>query len=79
MRMQSLIFYCDSILDFNCTLLFLSLASFCALMFNLNRSQVYSERGGQVEVLCKPKILPIKSLTLQQLEALNANPDEEEK
>ncbi|OQR94266.1 hypothetical protein ACHHYP_01531 [Achlya hypogyna] len=31
---------------------------------------VYSERGNLTEVLCKPKIMPIKSLTLMQLEEL---------
>ncbi|EQC35405.1 hypothetical protein SDRG_07115 [Saprolegnia diclina VS20] len=31
---------------------------------------VYSERGNLTEVLCKPKIMPIKSLTLLQLEEL---------
>jgi hypothetical protein len=31
---------------------------------------VVSEKGGLSEVLCKPKILPIKSLTLQKLEEM---------
>ena len=32
---------------------------------------VYSERGGLAEVLCKPKILPIKSKVLLQLSKQN--------
>lgn len=31
---------------------------------------VYSEKGSLSEVLCKPKILPIKSVTLQKLEEM---------
>eukprot|EP00741_Cyanophora_paradoxa_P016429 tig00020912_g15864.t1 len=31
---------------------------------------VYSEKGNLSEVLCKPKIMPIKSVTLQQLESI---------
>lgn len=31
---------------------------------------VYSEKGNLSEVLCKPKIMPIKSLTLEKLEEL---------
>jgi hypothetical protein len=31
---------------------------------------VYSEKGNLSEVLCKPKIMPIKSTALQRLEAL---------
>jgi BBSome-interacting protein 1 len=33
---------------------------------------VYSEKGNLSEVLCKPKIMPIKSSTLEKLEALEA-------
>ena len=33
---------------------------------------VYSEKGNLSEVLCKPKILPIKSLTLEKLEEMEA-------
>ena len=33
---------------------------------------VYSEKGNLSEVLCKPKILPIKSLTLEKLESMEA-------
>jgi BBSome-interacting protein 1 len=33
---------------------------------------VFSERPGLSEVLCKPKILPIKSLALEKLERLEA-------
>ena len=31
---------------------------------------VYSERGNLTEVMCKPKIMPIKSITLQKLEEM---------
>ena len=31
---------------------------------------VYSERGNLTEVLCKPKILPLKSVVLEQLEKI---------
>ena len=31
---------------------------------------VYSEKGNLSEVLCKPKIMPIKSVALERLEAL---------
>lgn len=31
---------------------------------------VYSERGNLTEVLCKPKILPIKSATLLKIEGI---------
>lgn len=31
---------------------------------------VYSERGNLTEVLCKPKILPIKSATLLRIEEI---------
>lgn len=31
---------------------------------------VYSEKGALSEVLCKPKILPLKSITLQKLEQM---------
>ncbi len=31
---------------------------------------VYSERGNLSEILCKPKIMPIKSLTLMQIEEM---------
>jgi len=35
---------------------------------------VYSERGGNAEVLCKPKILPIKSAVIEKLQQIeNAN------
>ena len=33
---------------------------------------VYSEKGNLSEVLCKPKIMPIKSTSLEKLEALEA-------
>lgn len=32
---------------------------------------VYSEKGNLSEVLCKPKILPIKSITLQKIEQMD--------
>ncbi|ETV76775.1 hypothetical protein H257_09232 [Aphanomyces astaci] len=31
---------------------------------------VYSERGNLSEVLCKPKLMPIKSLSLVQIEEI---------
>jgi BBSome-interacting protein 1 len=31
---------------------------------------VYSERGGLSEILCKPKIMPLKSTVLEQLQKL---------
>ena len=31
---------------------------------------VYSEKGNLSEVLCKPKIMPIKSSTLEQIEQM---------
>ena len=31
---------------------------------------VYSEKGNLTEVLCKPKILPIKSVSLQKIEEM---------
>lgn len=33
---------------------------------------VYSEKGALSEVLCKPKIMPIKSITLEKIEELEA-------
>ncbi len=33
---------------------------------------VYSEKGTLTEVLCKPKILPVKSAALQRMEKLEA-------
>ena len=33
---------------------------------------VYSEKGNLSEVLCKPKIMPIKSATLEKLEKMEA-------
>ena len=33
---------------------------------------VYSEKGNLSEVLCKPKILPIKSITLEKLEQMES-------
>ncbi len=36
---------------------------------------VYSERGGLVEVLCKPKILPLKSSVLEKLKAIEQQAD----
>ena len=34
---------------------------------------VYSERGALTEVLCKPKIIPIKSAVLEQLQNLESD------
>ena len=33
---------------------------------------VYSEKGNLSEVLCKPKIMPIKSITLEKIEDMEA-------
>ena len=33
---------------------------------------VYSEKGNLSEVLCKPKVMPIKSLTLEKIEDMEA-------
>ena len=33
---------------------------------------VYSEKGNLSEVLCKPKIMPIKSVTLEKIEEMEA-------
>jgi BBSome-interacting protein 1 len=40
---------------------------------------VFSEKGGLPEVLSKPKLLPIKSLTLEKLEALQKEAQEKAK
>ena len=37
---------------------------------------VYSERGGLVEVLCKPKILPLRSTVLEKLKVIEQEQDE---
>eukprot|EP01041_Mallomonas_annulata_P012903 gene12903-27218_t len=37
---------------------------------------VYSERGGLSEVLCKPKIMPLKSAVLEQLQKIEAAADQ---
>ena len=34
---------------------------------------VFAEKGELKEILCKPKILPLKSLTLQKLEKMEQN------
>ena len=34
---------------------------------------IYSEKGALSETLCKPKLMPIKSLTLEKLEQMEAN------
>eukprot|EP00962_Isochrysis_galbana_P054730 scaffold26333_cov90-Isochrysis_galbana.AAC.2 len=31
---------------------------------------VYSEKGNLSEILCKPKIMPIKSITLEKMEEM---------
>jgi len=33
---------------------------------------VYSEKGGFAEVLCKPKIMPLKSAVLEQLQKIES-------
>lgn len=37
---------------------------------------VYSERGGLVEVLCKPKILPLRSSVLEKLKKIEQEQEE---
>ncbi|CAD7963009.1 unnamed protein product [Amoebophrya sp. A120] len=37
---------------------------------------VYSEKGNLSEILCKPKIMPLKSATLQKLETAERNLEE---
>jgi BBSome-interacting protein 1 len=34
---------------------------------------VVSEKGGLSELLCKPKLLPLKSITLQKLEEMEVS------
>lgn len=34
---------------------------------------IFSQKGPLSEVLCKPKILPLKSITLQKLEEMEKN------
>jgi BBSome-interacting protein 1 len=38
---------------------------------------VYSERGALAEVLCKPKIMPLKSAVLEQLQKIEGEMEEE--
>ena len=38
---------------------------------------VYSERGALSEVLCKPKIMPLKSAVLEQLQKIEGEMEEE--
>jgi len=40
---------------------------------------VYSERGLHTGVMCKPKMLPIKSMTLEQIEELEKKITEQNK
>eukprot|EP01033_Poteriospumella_lacustris_P004783 gene4782-3431_t len=37
---------------------------------------VYSEKGGFAEILCKPKILPLKSAVLEQLQKLEQSAED---
>lgn len=37
---------------------------------------VYSEKSNLTEVMCKPKILPLKSTTLQKMEKLEAEAEQ---
>ncbi len=37
---------------------------------------VVSEKGNLTEILCKPKIMPLKSITLQKLEEMEVRPRE---
>lgn len=38
---------------------------------------VYSERGALSEVLCKPKIIPLKSAVLEKLQKIEGEVDQE--
>lgn len=38
---------------------------------------VYSERGALSEVLCKPKIMPLKSAVLEQLQRIEGELEDE--
>jgi hypothetical protein len=40
-------------------------------IYDVYTGLVYSEKGNLTEILCKPKIMPLKSLTLQKIEALD--------
>ncbi len=40
---------------------------------------VYSERGALSEVLCKPKIIPLKSSVLEKLQKIEGENDPEDK
>ena len=40
---------------------------------------VYSEKGNLSEVLCKPKIMPLKSTTLQRIESIEKGGEAEGK
>jgi len=37
---------------------------------------VYSEKSNLTDILCKPKILPLKSVTLQKLEEMEKKLDQ---
>jgi hypothetical protein len=39
---------------------------------------VYSERGTLSEILCKPKIMPLKSAVLEQLQKIEGAKDDDE-
>lgn len=39
---------------------------------------VYSERGALSEVLCKPKIMPLKSAVLEQLQKIEGELEEDD-
>ena len=39
---------------------------------------VYSERGGLAEVLCKPKVLPLKSAVLERIKAIERATEEQQ-
>jgi hypothetical protein len=38
--------------------------------------KLYKSRGGFAEILCKPKILPLKSAVLQQLQIIEQSAEE---
>ena len=39
---------------------------------------VYSERGALSEILCKPKIMPLKSAVLEKIQKIEGEAEEEE-
>lgn len=44
-------------------------------LHELNRIRAFVDRGGLAEILCKPKILPLKSAVLEQLQKIEQAAD----